>query len=431
MEKDGIILECRDVSQTFPQAGHGALPVLDRVDLTIRRGEIVGLLGRSGAGKSTLLRIIAGLLAPTSGEVKFYGCAREPGALGMAMVFQSFALFPWLTVQQNVEIGLEGQKIATQEMHERALDAIELTGLRGFESAYPREISGGMRQRVGFARAFVVRPDLLLMDEPFSALDVLTARTLQTDFVDLWLEGKMPIRAVLMVTHNIEEAVLLCDRVIVLESNPGRVAAEVAVTCAHPRDPLDAEFQAIVDQLYELLTAPAITPARGAAAANAAPAFANELPRVTINQMTGLLAALAAPPHKGRAALSELTSELHLQLDDLMPVSHAVDILGFVQIDDAAIELTTAGRLFVDGDPKVRREIFAEHLVRNAPLTARIRRTIHESLNHRAGIGEFLELLRPYLSHAQAMALMRVVIDWGRYGALYSYDARTREFGLP
>ncbi|MGP6159893.1 MAG: nitrate/sulfonate/bicarbonate ABC transporter ATP-binding protein [Vulcanimicrobiaceae bacterium] len=431
MDKDETVLEVRSVSQSFAQAGHGALPVLDHIDLTIRSGEIVGLLGRSGAGKSTLLRIIAGLLAPTSGEVHFHGSAREAGALGIAMVFQTFALFPWLTVQQNVEIGLESQNVAPDEMRRRVLDAIEMAGLRGFESAYPRELSGGMRQRAGFARAFVVRPDLLLMDEPFSALDVLTAATLQTDFVDLWIEGKMPIRAVLLVTHNIDEAVLLCDRVLVLESNPGRVAAEVPVTCAHPRDRLDAEFQGIADRLYAFLTEPSTTPAKGQEVPNAAPAFVREVPKVSVNQIAGLLETLASAAYAGRANLAGLSAALHLQLDEIMPVAEAVHLLAFAQIDGAAIELSPAGRYFVDADTRARQEIFAEHLVRNVPLAARIRRTVRERPDHRVGIGEFVDLLRPYLSEGKATALLRSLIGWGRYGALYAYDARTREFAPP
>ncbi|MBY4871434.1 MULTISPECIES: ABC transporter ATP-binding protein, partial [Burkholderia] len=201
----------------------GELLVLDDANLSLREGEIVGLLGRSGSGKSTLLRIIAGLIEPTGGEVTYLGKPLRGPAEGVAMVFQTFALFPWLTVLQNVEAGLEALGVGARERRERALAAIDLIGLDGFENAYPRELSGGMRQRVGFARALVVDPTILLMDEPFSALDVLTAETLRTDLLDLWTQGRMPIKSVLIVTHNIEEAVFMCDRILVLSSNPGRV----------------------------------------------------------------------------------------------------------------------------------------------------------------------------------------------------------------
>ena len=203
----------------------------------------MGLLGRSGSGKSTLLRIIAGLLAPTSGDVTWRGAPLHGPADGVAMVFQSFALFPWLTVQENVELGLEAQGVPRAEREDRAEAAIDLIGLGGYESAYPKELSGGMRQRVGLARALVVHPDLLLMDEPFSALDVLTAETLRTDLIDLWSEGKLPVKSILMVTHNIEEAVLMCDRILVFSSNPGRVASELRVPFPHPRNRHDTAFR--------------------------------------------------------------------------------------------------------------------------------------------------------------------------------------------
>jgi NitT/TauT family transport system ATP-binding protein len=202
------VLSVKGVRQGFEKSS-GELLVLDNVDLRLGDGEIVALLGRSGSGKSTLLRIIAGLIKPSAGEVIYRGEQLRGPAEGVAMVFQTFALFPWLTVLQNVEAGLEAQGMPPEEMRERALRAIDLIGLDGFANAYPRELSGGMRQRVGFARALVVDPTILLMDEPFSALDVLTAETLRTDFLDLWMENKLPIKSVLLVTHNIEEAVFM------------------------------------------------------------------------------------------------------------------------------------------------------------------------------------------------------------------------------
>src|ERR1700758_96688 len=254
ISKETNLLDIRGVCRSFPKGSGEDLLVLEKVDLTIRAGEIVGLLGRSGSGKSTLLRIIAGLIAPSSGDAKCRGETIKGPPNGVAMVFQSFALFPWLTVLQNVELGLEALGIDSVERRTRALAAIDLIGLDGFESASPKELSGGMRQRVGFARALVVHPDLLLMDEPFSALDVLTAETLRTDMVDLWIDGRLPIKSVLMVTHNIEEAVLMCDRILVFASNPGRVAAEYKVDLPHPRNRLDPAFRQLVDTLYARMT---------------------------------------------------------------------------------------------------------------------------------------------------------------------------------
>src|SRR5215472_8489725 len=288
------LIDFRAVCRSFPKGRGEDLLVLEKVDLTIHSGEIVGLLGRSGSGKSTLLRIIAGLIAPSSGDATCRGEIIQGPPNGVAMVFQSFALFPWLTVLQNVELGLEALGIDATERRKRALEAIDLIGLDGFESAFPKELSGGMRQRVGFARALVVHPDLLLMDEPFSALDVLTAETLRTDLIDLWSEGKLPIKSMLMVTHNIEEAVLMCDRILVFASSPGRVASELTVRFPHPRNRQAAAFRQMVDDIYALMTrrAPkpppsqAVTPVDG---------FAMPLHDVSTNVLAGLVEALAAP----------------------------------------------------------------------------------------------------------------------------------------
>src|SRR5579872_5283900 len=290
------LLDMRSVCRSFPKGSGEELLVLEKVDLTIHSGEIVGLLGRSGSGKSTLLRIIAGLISPSSGDAKCRGETIAGPPNGVSMVFQSFALFPWLTVLQNVELGLEALGIESTERRTRALAAIDLIGLDGFESAYPKELSGGMRQRVGFARALVVHPDLLLMDEPFSALDVLTAETLRTDLIDLWIEGRLPIKSVLMVTHNIEEAVLMCDRILVFSSNPGRVAAEIKVDFPHPRNRLDPAFRQLVDSIYARMTqrpepkAPALEGIQGTGVGMI-------LNHVSSNVLSGLIETLAAPPY--------------------------------------------------------------------------------------------------------------------------------------
>src|SRR6204780_2163126 len=249
------LLDVQGVCKSFRKPDGDELVVLENVNLTLRPGEIIGLLGRSGSGKSTLLRSIAGLEAPSGGMVNYLGHTVSGPASGIAMVFQSFALFPWLTVLENVQLGLEALGVPELEMRKRSLQAIDLIGLDGFESAYPRELSGGMRQRVGFARALVVHPNLLLMDEPFSALDVLTAETLRTDIIDLWIEGRLPIRSVLMVTHNIEEAVLISDRILILSSNPGRIMAEIKITLPHPRNRDDPRFRQQVDDIYGWMTA--------------------------------------------------------------------------------------------------------------------------------------------------------------------------------
>src|SRR5690242_1900290 len=276
------LIDVRNCRQAYHKDANADLVVLDDVNLTLHEGEIVALLGRSGSGKSTLLRIVSGLLKPTAGSVKWRGRPVTGPTDDVAMVFQSFALFPWLTVQENVELGLEARGVARAERESRAEQAIDLIGLGGFESAYPKELSGGMRQRVGLARALVVHPDLLLMDEPFSALDVLTAETLRTDLIDLWSDGRLPVKSVLMVTHNIEEAVLMCDRILVFSSNPGRVASELRVPFPHPRNRLDPAFRQMVDDIYGLMTRRPVPSVRALA-----PPSTIEMPlqRVGTNQM--------------------------------------------------------------------------------------------------------------------------------------------------
>src|ERR1700676_1354732 len=291
---DAPLLEVMACRQAYHKEASADLVVLEDVNLVLREGEIVALLGRSGSGKSTLLRIVSGLLRPTAGQVKWRGIPITEPTDGVAMVFQSFALFPWLTVQENVALGLEARGVPRAEREKRADDALDLIGLGGFASAYPKELSGGMRQRVGLARALVVYPDLLLMDEPFSALDVLTAETLRTDLIDLWVDGKLPVKSVLMVTHNIEEAVLMCDRILVFSSNPGRVASELTVPFPHPRNRLDPAFRQMVDDIYALMTRRA--PAEPKATATPPHPLAMPLQRVGINLMAGLMETLAAPP---------------------------------------------------------------------------------------------------------------------------------------
>src|SRR5580692_10815628 len=275
------LLEVRNCKQAYHKDASADLVVLDDVDLKLKEGEIVALLGRSGSGKSTLLRIVSGLLQPTAGQVMWQGIQVDEPPEGIAMVFQSFALFPWLTVQENVELGLEARGVSRVEREKRADDALDLIGLGGFASAYPKELSGGMRQRVGLARALVVYPDLLLMDEPFSALDVLTAETLRTDLIDLWTEGKLPVKSVLMVTHNIEEAVLMCDRILVFASNPGRVANELRVRFPHPRNRLDPAFRQVVDDIYGIMTRRPVKPPPSQVAPAADAGFATPLHEVS------------------------------------------------------------------------------------------------------------------------------------------------------
>ncbi len=421
------LLTVSHVRQAYTKDSSADLVVLDDVDVLLKTGEIVGLLGRSGSGKSTLLRIIAGLLAPTSGTVTWRGATLHGPADGVAMVFQSFALFPWLTVQENVELGLEAQGVPRAERESRAEAAIDLIGLGGYESAYPKELSGGMRQRVGLARALVVHPDLLLMDEPFSALDVLTAETLRTDLIDLWSDGKLPVKSVLMVTHNIEEAVLMCDRILVFSSNPGRVASELRVPFPHPRNRHDPAFRQMVDDIYALMTRRAPTPR---ATAPAAATLAMRLHPVSTNLMAGLVETLSAPPYAGRADLPALADDLQLEIDELLPMGEALQLLGLGVLEEGDLRLTDKGRLFVEADTDDRKSIFATALRANVPLVAQIRRVLDERPNHRAAAARFRDELEDFMSPDYADETLSATIAWGRYAELYSYDEDADQFYL-
>ncbi|HVC63119.1 MAG TPA: nitrate/sulfonate/bicarbonate ABC transporter ATP-binding protein [Acetobacteraceae bacterium] len=422
------LLEVRGCRQAYHKDANADLVVLDDVNLTLREGEMVALLGRSGSGKSTLLRIVSGLLQPTAGEVLWCGRKVVGPADGVAMVFQSFALFPWLTVRENVGLGLEARRVPRAEREKRSEDAIDLIGLGGFENAYPKELSGGMRQRVGLARALVVHPDLLLMDEPFSALDVLTAETLRTDLIDLWSEGRLPVKAVLMVTHNIEEAVLMCDRILVFSSSPGRVASELAVKLPHPRNRLDPVFRQLVDDIYGLMT-------RRAAAGPRAPAapvtsIATPLQRVGTNLMAGMTETLVGPPYHGRADLPALAASLQYEVDELLPLGETLQLLHFAVLEEGDIALTEEGRRFGAADTEERKRIFAAALRAHVPIINMIRQVLDQRWNHRASAERFRDELEDHMSPDYAEDTLRAAIAWGRYGELFSYDEEAGQFSL-
>jgi NitT/TauT family transport system ATP-binding protein len=421
------LLDIRGLCQSFPKADGGELVVLDGVDLALSPGQIVGLLGRTGSGKSTLLRLIAGLAHPSNGTVSYLGQPVNAPAPGIAMVFQSFALFPWLTVLENVQLGLEALGLPETEIRKRALAAIDLIGLDGYESAYPRELSGGMRQRVGFARALVVHPNILLMDEPFSALDVLTAETLRTDFLELWGDGKLPIKGVILVTHNIEEAVLMCDRILLFSTNPGRIIREIKVDLKQPRNRLDPPFRDLVEKIYVAMTARSPAQQRLGPVATSIDTI---LPRVSANLLSGLLETLAGEPYKGKADLPVLSDELHMEADDLFPVSDALQMLNLAEIEGGDIKLTDIGKQFVEADTDDRKKIFQRQLLANVPLAAHIRRILQERTNHVAPKSRFFDELEDHMSSEDAEETLRSVTAWGRYAEAFAYDDGAQAFSL-
>src|SRR3984957_8394621 len=423
------LIDVKSCRQAYHKDANVDLVVLDDVNLTLHEGEIVALLGRSGSGKSTLLRIVSGLLRPTAGTVLWRGEPVLGPTEGVAMVFQSFALFPWLTVQENVEIGLEARGVPRAERERRGENAIDMIGLGGFENAYPKELSGGMRQRVGLARALVVHPDLLLMDEPFSALDVLTAETLRTDLIDLWSEGWLPVKAVLMVTHNIEEAVLMCDRILVFSSSPGRVASELAVPFPHPRNRLDPTFRQLLDSIYARMTqraepkSPAIEGIHGTGVGLG-------LSHVSSNVLSGLIETLAGAPYNGHADLPVLAGSLQLEADELFHLGETLQLLRFAQLSEGDLVLSDAGTRFAHLETDARKKLFAEHLINYVPVMGLIRRVLDERPTHTAPAARFRNELEDYMSEDYADETMKTIVSWGRYAELFAYDEQSELFSL-
>lgn len=409
------LIELRQVSKRFVAPDRGEdIVVLKGIDFSLRPGEIVAMLGRSGCGKSTLLRIICGLTPASDGQVLYRNQPVSRPVAGISMVFQTFGLFPWLTVLENVELGLEAQGIPATERRQRALAAIDMIGLDGFESAYPKELSGGMRQRVGFARALVVNPDVLLMDEAFSALDVPTSETLRGDLLDLWLERQIPTRAILMVSHSIEETLMIADRVVILDSNPGRIKAELPITLRHPRDYTAPAFRRLVDRVYEIMTA--------AASEQRAVGISHRLPSAHVAQLLGVLDEISHPTHRGLIDLPALADALELEVDDLFPILEALQLLDFAQVADGDIRLSPHGEAFLEADIQRRKMIFGEHLLKRVPLAGHICRVIDERPNQRAPESRFLRELEDSLSEDEAERVLQVIVDWGRYAELFAYD---------
>lgn len=425
-----VILEIKNVDKSFKKDKRQELLVLKDINFTMYEGEIVALLGKSGSGKSTLLRLIAGLLNTTRGEI-FYRDKLVHGPVhGISMVFQQFALLPWLTVFQNVELGLEALGVPREERRERTLKAIDTIGLDGFESAYPRELSGGMRQRVGFARALVVNPDLLLMDEPFSALDVLTAENLISDLLTLWSEKKTNTKGILFVTHDIEEAVWLADKIIIFGSDPGYIRSEIKIGIPHPRAENDEDFRKLVDEIYTLMTTkPGSDEKRVTEHRPKAIGLGYRLPDVEPGELTGILEYIYEE-HDGRCDLPELADENYLDVDELFTITEMLEILGFARVQKGDIEMTAQGKAYVQADIQKKKEIFQTHLLKNVPLARRIRRVLDERHNHKASRSRFLTELEDYLSESEAERVLTTAIDWGRYAEIFAYDSNTETLSL-
>jgi NitT/TauT family transport system ATP-binding protein len=436
-----VLVEARGITKRYEGdlGSRGAPPplVLDAIDVQVRAGEFVALLGPSGSGKSTLMRILAGLLQPSTGQVFFKGLPQQGPNPNVALVFQSFALFPWLTVLQNVELGLQARNLPRTQMLKRALAAIDLIGLDGFEDAYPKELSGGMRQRVGFARALVVEPELLFMDEPFSALDVLTAANLRKELMALWHSRNVPTKAMVMVTHNIDDSVSMADRILVLGANPGRIRVELAGLPLEKRTSVCPEHTERVDLIYKIMTSPEEdiaallpTPTPGITTGQRVVPTRHYqvLPHTGIGDLTGLIELVYA--HGSRDDLYDLGRRLHLELDDLLPLVDAADLLGFADTEQGDLLLTEQGKRFAEANVLEEKELFRTQALARIAILRQIVQALETAPEHTMDNDVFLEQLESHFSQKEAQAQLDSAINWGRYAELFTYQDDTGLFRL-
>lgn len=429
MAINNILIDVQHVKKNYDLQGETNVTVLDDINLQVREGEFLAILGPSGSGKSTFLRIMAGLVNPSSGQVKYRGTPLQGVNPGVAMVFQSFALYPWLTVRENVEMGLEPLGIGPAERRRRAEQAIDMVGLDGFENAFPKELSGGMRQRVGIARALVVEPDVLMMDEPFSALDVLTAENLRRDLLELWIEKKVPTKAIILVTHSIEEAVYMADRALVLSRDPARIISDVKISMPHWRDREAPEFKRLVDQIYSTLTKrkreereqPYAPVMRGGGKRS-------KVPPIRAGAMAGFIELLEETDRK--IDLYQLADQLKLDLEDFLPIIEAAELLGLCRVHEGDVELTDIGRRYAEASVLDRKDIFREQVLAHVPALDQILSTLRSKSNRRMPKEFFLDIFETRYGEEEALRQLETLIDWGRYAEILSYDENSRTLFL-
>jgi NitT/TauT family transport system ATP-binding protein len=414
------IIEAKRIEKSFQRPEGGAVQVIAPLDISLAAGMIVAVLGASGSGKSTLLRMLSGLTPPSGGEVLWHGRPLGQSQPHSAIVFQSFALFPWLTVVENVEVPLLARGLEREERRRRATRTLASVGLKGFENAYPKELSGGMKQRVGFARALAVEPEVLFMDEPFSALDVLTAENLRNELLELWASQKIPTQSIFLVTHNIEEAVLLADRIVVLGRNPGRIRADFEVPLQQPRNRHSHEFLLYVDYIYKLMTQPLAEP--GPPSPGAAPhAVQQVLPRAKQGAIAGFLEVLHG--RGGKDDLYRIAGDLQMDVDDLLPIVEAAALLSFARSEGGDVEITPSGAAFADADIVDRKRLFRDAALATVPILQQMHTVLHGKPDHTMPLEFFRDVAEHHFSEDDARYQIDTALNWGRYSDLFTYDA--------
>ncbi len=416
MTEPEILCELRNVDKVFPQGKGPPLRVLEGISLAIRRDEVVALLGPSGCGKSTILRILAGLTTPTSGEVLYHGAPLTGLNPGIGFVFQSFALYPWMTVTQNVEAVLRAKGLAPDEVGARASRAIRIVGLAGFEEAYPRELSGGMKQRVGMARAFSLDPEMLFMDEPFSQVDALTAESLRAEVIDIWAAKDKNPSSIVMVSHDIKEVVYMADRIVVLDANPGRVRTVVENTLPRPRDYRAPGLLHLVDRLHDIITGmemPDVMP----------PSTAFEaLPKAGPGEIVGLLEYLDA--RRGQEDVFRIAADTDREFGKLIAVVNAAELLDLVDTPRRLVVLSPQGAQLVKASPADRKVLFRDRI-----LTLRLFQHVKDALTrqeeHRLHREFVLELVAVHMPNEEYESMFETFVNWARFADLFSYDEQT------
>jgi len=429
------IIRAEKIEKYYSQPSANRIQVISATDLEIFPGEIVALLGPSGSGKSTMLRMLTGLSTPSAGKVYWHNKPVAETEINVSIVFQSFALFPWLTVLENVEAPLQARGVNAAERRERSMKMLDTVGLDGFEGAYPKELSGGMKQRVGFARALVVEPEVLFMDEPFSALDVLTAENLRSELLELWANKTMPTKAVFIVTHNIEEAVLLADRIIVLGRNPGHIRTDFRVQIAQPRDRKAEPFTQLVDYIYKVLTRPEVIPA-AAPDHHTGPKVRDQrqmhyqmLPHARPGGVAGLLELLL--DKGGKDDVYRMADDLAFEIDDLLPIVDAAQLLGFLKVEEGDAAITPSGTEFANSEILRQKELFRDAAEANVLLLRQIRRALESKSDHTVPEDFFLDMLDEQFSEEECLRQMETAVAWGRYAEIFDFDASRRRFTLP
>ena len=393
------------------------------MDLSVESGAICALLGPSGSGKSTLLRILSGLTLPSSGTVLVHGQPLNGRTPNIGMVFQSFALFPWLTVLENVEAPLTARGMEHSERHRQAVKTLAIVGLKGFENAYPKELSGGMKQRVGFARALAVEPEVLFMDEPFSALDVLTAESLRRELMELWINHQIPTKSIFLVTHNIEEAVMLADRVVVLGTHPAKIRADFRISLPQPRDRKSAEFLVYVDYIYKVMTQPEQDFGPVAKFTVPRKPSVQLLPHATAGGMAGLLEFLN--DRGGKEDLYHLAEELLMEVDDLFPIVDEAVMLGFAESNQGDVQITAAGKEFAEADIGERKKLFRQAVLSHVTLIQQIRNALERKSDGAVPLEFFRDVLDEHLPHDDVQRQLDTALNWGRYAEIFTYDSET------